>query len=269
MRGIPKHSGEVGLGDLRPICLKNSCVKWVTQVILLQLEDAFQQLAAPEQKGFMHKRRMIDHVWGVRSLWDTHGDGRYLTIDFSKTYDSVSYDHMSSYLRFLGLLEPYLRLIMSLVVSRILFCVGSGYVPDVQLRPSSGLRQGDPLLPALFAVLTTILVYDLCQLRMDLQMFSYADDFLLYIPGTRSEVAGAMEVIMWRFLVYGNFSGLGVNVSKTKLVLRKHKVDSQRTTVYSGVALCDAFRYLGIHFGHVSPTCVRCCGGRMCWQKST
>ena len=24
--------------------------------------------------------------------------------------------------------------------------------------------------------------------------------------------------------------------------------------MYSGVALCDAFRYLGIQFGHVSPT---------------
>ena len=58
-----------------------------------------------------------------------------------------------------------MRLLMSLVVSPILFCVGSGYVPDVELRPSSGVRQGDPLSPALFAMLTTILVYDLKQLK--------------------------------------------------------------------------------------------------------
>ena len=136
MRCIPKHSGEVGLGDLRPICLQNSCIKWVTQVILLQLEDAFQQLAAPEQKGFMRKCRKIDHVWGVRSLWDTHGDGGYLTIDFSKAYNSVSHDHMSSYLRFLGLREQYLRLIMSLVVSPILFCVGSGGICPGRTAPT-------------------------------------------------------------------------------------------------------------------------------------
>ena len=85
------------------------------------------------------------------------------------------------------------------------------------------MRQGDPLS---HAVLTTILVYDLRQLRLDLQIFFYADDVLLYIPGTRSEVAGTMEVIVWRFLVYGNFFGLRVNVSETKLVLRKHKVHS-------------------------------------------
>ena len=48
MRCIPKHSGELGLGDLRPICLQNSCVKWVAQVILLQLEDALPRLIAPE-----------------------------------------------------------------------------------------------------------------------------------------------------------------------------------------------------------------------------
>ena len=46
--------------------------------------------------------------------------------------------------------------------------------------------------------------------------FLYADDVLLYIPGTHLAVAGAMEVIMWRFLVYGRFPGLWVNVSKTK-----------------------------------------------------
>ena len=37
-------------------------------------------------------------------------------------------------------------------------------------------------------------------------------------------MAGAMEVVMWRFLVYGAFSGLRVNVSKTKLVLWKYAV---------------------------------------------
>ena len=96
----------MGLGDLRPICLQNSCIKWVTQVILLQLEDALQQLTAPEQKGFMRKRQIIDHVWGAPGLWETHGDGGYLTIDFTKTYDSVVHDHMAAYLRFLGLPEP-------------------------------------------------------------------------------------------------------------------------------------------------------------------
>ena len=135
MQCIPKHTGEVGLGNLRPICLQNTCVKWVTQVIPLQLEDTPLQLTAPKQKGFMRRRRMIDHVWGVRGLWETHKDGGYLMIDFSNAYDSVAHDHMSSYLRFLGLPEPYLCAVYSLMgrmsdASVFTLCPQSNQSPD-------------------------------------------------------------------------------------------------------------------------------------------
>ena len=43
-------------------------------------------------------------------------------------------------------------------------------------------------------------------------------------------------------------------MAKTKLVLQKHEVPSERKLVYSGVVLYDSFQYLGIPFGHVSPT---------------
>ena len=58
----------------------------------------------------------------------------------------------------LGLRLAYVNVLRSVAAGPILFWVERGFVPDVELRPQSGIRQADPLPPLLFDVITTFLI---------------------------------------------------------------------------------------------------------------
>ena len=55
---IPKGSLTDSVMELRPRTIVNVMLKWISTVVLLQLEDLFGQLVPPQQAGFMNGRDM-------------------------------------------------------------------------------------------------------------------------------------------------------------------------------------------------------------------
>ena len=147
MKCLPKFAGAECPKDLRPLALQNTCVKWISTTIMLQVMDALQQIIPPEQKGFLPGRQMVDHLVFARAEWDRLPEQAMVAIDFQKAYDSVSFALMECTLLFLGLGVEYVRLLLSVMSAPILFCVGRSLEPTVVLHPRSGIRQGDPLSP--------------------------------------------------------------------------------------------------------------------------
>ena len=81
---VPKSFGEPSVGNLRPIALQANRQKWVTNVLLIQLEDVLAQCIPPEQTGFIRNRSILRHIYCARSLWESFGEtqGAALSIDF-------------------------------------------------------------------------------------------------------------------------------------------------------------------------------------------
>ena len=67
----------------------------------------------------------------------------------------------------IGLLAPYVSLLLSIMEGPILFCVGRGCPPGMEFRPRSGIRQGVPLSPLLLNVVTIFLIYDFDRLHSE------------------------------------------------------------------------------------------------------
>ena len=63
---IPKDQGSVAINALRPLCLQNVLLKWVTARLYLMMVHLVAFVTPPEQKTFIKGRFIFDHIWNVR-----------------------------------------------------------------------------------------------------------------------------------------------------------------------------------------------------------
>ena len=169
VRPIPKKPGAVKPQDQRPIALQQCKTKWVMMTILVQIEDAVAQLIPPQQKAYVRGRRMEDHLVSVAAHWETPvGPGAaeaWLAVDFQKAFDSVNHALVEALLQFVNLPNFMIRICLTIMRGEILFLVDRRLVREVSLKPRSGIRQGGPLSPVIFVLVTALLLF--CHRRED------------------------------------------------------------------------------------------------------
>ena len=108
---------------------------------------------------------------------------------------------------------------MSFLKGPIGFLVGNKVSPE-WIRPGGGIRQGDTLSPALFALLTALLCRKLQQRMPQARPFLYADDTLVWTEGGPTEVQAAVRELKRVMQEYGDHTGQRLNVSKCAAILQ-------------------------------------------------
>ena len=169
-----------------------------------------------------------------------------LKLDMSKTYDRVEWNFLEVTMLKMGFNARWVALIMSCINLASYSILVNG-VPKGDIRPSSGIRQGDLLSPYLFLICSEVLNCQLQQATRSeaIRGFSlykkdpkishlfFADDTLLFCRATKSD----LDVIQSILVLYEEASGQKLNREKTIVFFSKATPDERKLEIIDALGV--------------------------------
>lgn len=207
----------------RPVTLLNIDYKIISGVISNRIKKHLDNLISNCQKGFIAGRqigectRLISDI--INKLKKINKPGILLMIDFEKAFDSVEWNFLDRTLRYFNF-GKVIRKWIKLFYTNIESCtINNGHCSS-RFRLERGVRQGDPLSPYIFILMTEILTRsimkheDIKGINLDDSEFlisQLADDTTLLLEPNEKSFRTCMSILN-KFALY---SGLSINFSKT------------------------------------------------------
>ncbi|XP_075085049.1 uncharacterized protein LOC142168286 [Nicotiana tabacum] len=224
---LPKKPRVETFSDLRPISLSNFINKVLSRVLHDRLEIFLPSLIAPNQSGFVKGRSIFENILLTQEIvTDIRLRGKpanvVIKLDMAKAYDRVSWKYLLHVLRKMGFSEHFINMVWNLMSNNWYSVLVNGQSSGF-FKSTRGVKQGDPLSPALFILSAEVLSRSLNKLFEDksfvgfgmpkwsdsLNHLAYADDTIIFASAHLSSLNTIMAVwgTMRRYQALGATTG--------------------------------------------------------------
>ncbi|XP_048623656.1 uncharacterized protein LOC125592497 [Brassica napus] len=231
---IPKTERPVEMTNFRPISLCNVSYKIISNILSKRLKRCLPRLISETQSAFVARRLITDNILVAHEVFhalrtNPSCKAKFVAIktDMSKAFDRVEWSFLEARLLKLGFSPKWVAWI-KVCISSVSYQVLLNGEPKGHISPSRGIRQGDPLSPFLFILLTEALISQIQGAEREgritglkiarnsppVSHLLFADDSLFFC---RAEVAQCTE-LMQIINTYGCSSGQQLNVEKSSIL---------------------------------------------------
>ena len=207
------------------------------------------------QNAFVKGRSIFD---AIRTIDDMMGytkekelSGILVAIDFEKAFDTLNINFLIRTLHKFNFGPSFIQWIRTLYKNISSWVVNNGFTKG-PFTLSRGVRQGDPLSPYIFIIVSETLAI---KIRNDdsIQGFSiagettelslFADDMTCFLHNKESRTS--LFTILESF---GSCSGLRVNHDKTEIIVLSSNILREKD--FNDHKICEIIKILGVYFGY-------------------
>jgi len=228
---IPKVKNPEIISQFRPISLCNFSYKIISKILANRLKKWLPIIIEPEQSTFVQGKQIQDNIFIVQEvlhqLHITKRKKKYqaiLKLDMQKAYDRIEWDFLQNCMLKMGFCAKWVSLTMQ-CISMVSFSVKINGEPTPFFSSSRGLRQGDPLSPYLFILISNVLTWlmkkaiaegnikgiQLNKFCPTLSHLLFADDVIFFLDGTIVECQNLAHILNQYYYA----SGQAVNLNKS------------------------------------------------------
>ena len=243
-----KNTGKVE--DTRPLVINNCDNRIIATIIRDAILLPLESILSDNQNGFREGRSTISNLeFFNEKFYRALEHNKFydiLFIDFCKAFDSIAHEAIFALLEQIGIGEKYVCIIKALFHNA--YCMTNiNNSNPAKINFGSGVKQGCPLSPLLFILITDVLIDMLEEAEVDVKFF--ADDAGI----GDDDITTKLPTLKKIFKTFRKHTGLEMNVSKTVCVAtggRSYLTAALKKVGWSKIKVVDKTKYLGLYIGH-------------------
>ena len=242
-----KNTGRVE--DTRPLVINNCDNRIIATIVRDAIVLPIESILSNNQNGFReHRSTAINLEYFNEKFYRALEHEKFydiLLIDFCKAFDSIAHEAIFALVAEIGLGEDYVNIIKALFSNAHCYTNIKGADP-LRIDFGSGVKQGCPLSPLLFILITDVLIDMLEEIDVDVKFF--ADDAGVGDPN----IIPKLPMLKKCFQVFKNYTGLEMNVTKTVCIAtggRNSLISALKDIGWEATAVVGKVKYLGLYMG--------------------